>query len=55
MRLNFGDIFVEISKTNIHIHNSYKLTSKTDKQAMLNEIFSIMPKFPRSYKSALRE
>ena len=55
MEFYLGSTYINITDGNIHIHDSYKIDSNTEKQAMLNEIFSHAADFPRSYKSALRE
>ena len=51
----FGNTYVNITEGNIHIHDSYKIDTNTEKIAMLNEIYSLASDFPRSYNSALRE
>jgi len=56
MEFYLGTTYINITKDNIHIHDSYKIDSNKEKVAMLNEIYSHLDaQFPRSYKSALRE
>ena len=55
MEFYLGSTYINITESNIHIHDSYKIDNKAEKIAMLNEIFSRAADFPRSYKSALRE
>ena len=55
MEFYLGTTYVNITKNNIHIHDSYKITDNKEKVAMLNEIYSRLEHFPRSFKSALRE
>ena len=55
MEFYIRQIYVNITDSNIHIHNSYMIDTAAEKQAILNEIFSHVADFPRSYQSALRE
>ena len=55
MEFYIGQTYINITDKNIHIHNSYLIRKLAGKELILKQIYELVPNYPRSYKSALRE
>ncbi len=57
MKLIINNLEINISETNIHLHDSFTIHSKKEKEFILNEIIKAFPEILnyRTFKSMLRE